>query len=235
MNPEDLAALPENFVVSIDGPAGSGKSTMARLLAGAIGGVTIDTGAMYRAVTAAALERGVAPGDAAAVANVAASLRIEFERSAEGQKTIVDGADYTARIREPDVNAAVSVVAANPDVRRILVDLQREMGKTGRVVMEGRDIGSNVFPDAFFKFFIVAGDEVRAERRKKEMKEAGHGVSREEVLLNIRERDRIDSSRAAAPLIKPPGAREVDTSNLNIDEVLHTMINFMVSGGGISS
>lgn len=235
MNAKSPANLPESFVVAIDGPAGSGKSTMAKLLAGAIGGVTIDTGAMYRAVTAVALERGVVPDNEAAVAEVAASLRIGFERSGEGQKTLVDGKDYTARIREPDVNGAVSTVAANPAVRRMMVDLQRGMGKSGRVVMEGRDIGSNVFPDAMFKFFIVAGDEVRAERRKKEMKEAGHGVSKEDVLRNIRERDRVDSSRAAAPLIKPHGAHEVDTSNLNIDEVLQTMIDFMVSGGEISS
>ncbi|MGK7346630.1 MAG: (d)CMP kinase [Candidatus Nitrospinota bacterium M3_3B_026] len=221
--------LPKNFVVAIDGPAGSGKSTMARLLAARIGGVYIDTGAMYRAVTARALDTGADPADEEAAARIARSIRIEFLREENGQKTIVDGENLTERIRRPDVNDNVSIVSAHPGVRQSMAALQRRMGESGRVVMEGRDIGSNVFPGAMFKFFLVADDAVRAERRLKDFKKAGVKTTRGRVLKNIQTRDRIDSGRAAAPLVKPQDAVEINTTRLGVDEVLNIMIERMFS------
>ncbi|MBI4829130.1 MAG: (d)CMP kinase [Nitrospinae bacterium] len=158
-------------------------------------------------------------------------VRIEFIPGAQGQRVIVNGADWTRRVREADVNAAVSHVAAHPAVRERMVKLQRAMGTYGRVVMEGRDIGTHVFPGAAFKFFLVAGDRTRAGRRHAELADAGMAADEGAVLHNIRERDRIDSSRAAAPLRRAPDAVEIDTSNMNVDEVLQRMLAFMVSGG----
>ncbi|VAX14968.1 Cytidylate kinase [hydrothermal vent metagenome] len=228
----DLSKFPDNFIVAIDGPAGSGKSTLAKRVAEKIGGVMIDTGAMYRAVTAKALDLSLDPADEKAVGKIAESITIEFQRDGHAQRIIVDGADYTARIRDKDVNERVSEVATYPSVRQRMVALQREMGKTGRIVMEGRDIGSNVFPDARFKFFLVADEKVRAQRRMLEMNRAGIEASLAQVMENIKARDKTDSERKDAPLIKPPGAVEIDTGHLNIDEVLARMIQFLVSGGG---
>jgi len=224
--------LPDSFVVAIDGPAGSGKSTMAKLLAKELGCVSIDTGAMYRSVTAKAIDAGVSPADERAVAEIAGSTDIEFRRDGDIQKTFVDGVDFTERIREPDVNEHVSTVAANPAVRERMVAIQRRMGSRGRVVMEGRDIGSNVFPDARFKFFLVADDSVRAGRRLKEMEEAGRKATGDQVLENIRARDAKDSAREYAPLTKPDDAVEIDTSDLSVDSVLRKMIEIIFSSLG---
>lgn len=226
---KSLKDLPERFVVAIDGPAGSGKSTIAKLLAEKIDGIHIDTGAMYRSVTAKALDSGINLSDPDAVGKLAESTNIHFERSGSGQKTFIDGVDSTARIREPDVNDHVSTVAAYPEVRRIMVELQREMGRHGRVVMEGRDIGSNVFPDADFKFYLNANSVIRAERRLLDMGALGHEVSKEEALASINERDMKDSSRESSPLMKADDAVEIDTSHLNIDDTLQKMIKRLVS------
>ena len=218
---------PSRFVAAIDGPAGSGKSTLAKLLAEKIGGVYIDTGAMYRAVTARALDAAIAPSNESAVGEIADSINIEFKREGALQKTFVDGVDFSARIRQPDVNASVSIVAAQSAVRKRMVALQREMGKHGRVVMEGRDIGTNVFPDADVKFFLVADDTVRAKRRLAEMDAKAANVNHDTVLANLRERDAIDSTRAEAPLRKAEGAVEIDTSDLTIDQVLQNMLKII--------
>jgi len=228
----DLSKFPDNFIVAIDGPAGSGKSTLAKRLADKIGGVMIDTGAMYRAVTAKTLDLNLDPADEKAVGKVAESITMEFEKKGRTQKVMVDGVDFTERVRDNDVNENVSAVAVYPAVRQRMVALQRRMGEKGRIVMEGRDIGSNVFPDARFKFFLVADEQVRAKRRMLEMRKAGIDASLEQVTGNIRARDKTDSQRKDAPLVKPSGAIEIDTGHLNIDEVLARMIQFLVSGGG---
>lgn len=216
--------LPGRFIIAIDGPAGSGKSTMARLLAARLGFTNIDTGAMYRAVTALLLDAGLDPSDEKAAEAAAGGMNLNFERAGAGQKTIVNGADFTARIRRPDVDASVSIVAAHPGVRKRLVDIQRLMGGAGRVVMEGRDIGSHVFPDADVKFYLAARDQTRAERRGKDLAAQGLAAAHESTLAGIRDRDRLDSQRATSPLVKPEGAVEIDTSDLTIDEALEKML-----------
>jgi cytidylate kinase len=233
--------FPDRFVIAIDGPAGSGKSTMARLLAGRLGLMNIDTGAMYRAVTALMLDAGQDPADEKAAETAASGMSLHFELAQDGQKTVVNGADFTARIRRPDVDSAVSVVAAHPGVRRRLVETQRRMGGAGRVVMEGRDIGSHVFPDADVKFYLAARDETRAERRGKDLEAQGSAAPHEQTLAGIRNRDRLDSRRATSPLVKPEGAFEIDTSDLTIDAALERMLEMTFckinrrSGGPVKS
>lgn len=238
---ENIHSLPDRFVVAIDGPAGSGKSTMAKLLANRLGMVNIDTGAMYRAVTAIMLDAGLDPADEKAAETAASGMTLHFERSDGGQKTIVNGADFTARIRRPDVDSSVSVVAAHPGVRRRLVDIQRRMGSSGRVVMEGRDIGSHVFPDADVKFYLGASDHTRAKRRLKDLAAQGTAITEESTLAGIRDRDRLDSQRATSPLVKPEGAVEMDTSDLTIDAAMEKMLETIFckinrrSGGPVKS
>lgn len=224
----DTANLPARFIVAIDGPAGSGKSTLAKIMAEKLGAVYIDTGAMYRSITAKTIDDNIDPNDHDAVAKIAASINIEFQRDGATQKTFVNGADFTSRIRQPDVNEMVSVIAAQPDVRSLMVEAQRRMGANGRVVMEGRDVGSHIFPNAEYKFFLIASDETRAERRVKEMREQGMTVDKNAVLANIRERDRIDSTRESSPMIKAPDAVEIDTSKLGIDEVQEKMLQRLI-------
>ncbi len=194
-------------VVAIDGPAGAGKSTLARSVAEHLGLERLDTGAMYRAVTWAALSRGIAPGDADAVARLARALDIEV-----AARVLVDGEDATAGIRTPEVDAAVSVVAANPDVRVEMVRRQRAwLAGRGRGVMEGRDIGTVVLPDADVKIYLTAAPETRAQRRARER---GQGDRVGDVEAALSRRDRLDSTRAASPL---PSAQDVAADAKVID------------------
>lgn len=216
-------------VVAIDGPAGAGKSTVARLVAAAIGATYVDTGAIYRAVALACLERGVEVTHSEAAAAVAADVDISFVSGV----LYLDGRDVSARIRAADVTAAVPLVASHPQVRDALVGLQRRAAAAGNVVMEGRDIGSNVVPDAPVKIFLTASIDERARRRWLETPGASE-ADLETIKAAIIERDRHDSARAAAPLVQAPDAHVVDTSTLSIDEVVGRIVAIVeeVTGGG---
>jgi len=207
-------------VIAIDGPAGSGKSTVARAVAERLGLEYLDTGAMYRGVAHAALARGVDPNDADAVAAVARSMELDVTQS----RCLVDGEDASAAIRGPEVTSAVSAVAANPKVRVELVARQRRwVAELGGGVMEGRDIGSVVFPDAELKVYLTASAEVRARRRAAEFP----GMDIDRVADEIRRRDDADSSRAASPLVTADGARVLDTSVLTVDEAVDAIVEML--------
>jgi len=203
-------------VIAIDGPAGAGKSTVGRAVADRLGVGYLDTGAMYRAVTFAVLRRGVDPRDEEAVLGVAQTV----EMTVGEERVMVDGVDATREIRGREVTSAVSSVAANPAVRSLLVDAQRSWVVTrGGGVVEGRDIGTVVFPDADLKLFVTASPRVRAERR---VAEAGGDV--DEMEASIIERDRLDSTRETSPLAVDPAAVTLDTSGLSIDEVVAAVV-----------
>ena len=206
-------------VVAIDGPAGAGKSTIARALARRLGIRYLDTGAMYRAVAFAVLRDQVDPNNETQVEALASTLEVQLDESG----VTVDGVDATAEIRSPEVNAIVSRIAAMSSVRTLLRNQQRDwVSRNGGGVVEGRDIGTVVFPDATLKLFVTARPEVRAQRR---VAESGGDV--DEIARSIAERDRIDSTRADSPLAEANGSTLVDTSDLSIEEVverIHSMV-----------
>lgn len=208
-------------VIAIDGPAGAGKSTIARALAERLGLQYLDTGAMYRAVTFAALRRGVDVDDVAAIGELAEGLELVVEDG----RVHVDGVDASTEIRSSAVTSAVSVVAANSRVRRELRSRQRDwVGERGGGVVEGRDIGSVVFPDAELKLYLTASPRTRAERR---VAQAGGDV--DEIATAIAERDRLDSTRSDSPLTEASGAVTVDTTGLSVDDVLDQIIGMLRS------
>jgi cytidylate kinase len=207
-------------VIAIDGPAGSGKSTVARLLAARLGYLYLDTGAMYRAVALLALKDGVALDDSASLAALTKAARIHF--AAEG-RIVARDEDVSDEIRRPSVSAAVSEVSAHAVVRELLVEEQRHLAEGADVVMEGRDIGTVVFPDAALKVFLTARPDVRAERRRKELVAKGEHSSAAETLAAIEARDTYDSSRTVAPLRRADDAVELDTSDLTIDGVVEAL------------
>ena len=208
-------------VVAVDGPVGSGKSTVARRVADRLGYVYLDTGAMYRAVGLLATEAGVDLSDEAAVVPVARDARLRFD--GDGRLWAGDR-DVSDRIRTLEIGGAASVVSVLPGVRRLLVERQRELGAGADIVMEGRDIGTNVFPDADVKVFLTARPEVRAARRAAELRAKGEDVDEAEVLAALVERDRRDSERVVAPLRKAADAVEVDTTGLTLEEVVDTVV-----------
>lgn len=204
------------LVIAIDGPAGAGKSTVGRALARRLNLAYLDTGAMYRAMTFAALQRGVCEQDLDDVAAMAPTVSIEMS----GDTVMVDGMDATAAIRGREVTEAVSQISANTVVREVLVDRQRAwVAEHGGAVVEGRDIASVVFPDAALKLYVTASPRVRAERRVAEV-----GGDVREMEASIIERDRKDSTRADSPLTAVPDAVQVDTTGLTIDEVLEHIV-----------
>jgi cytidylate kinase len=209
-------------VIAIDGPAGSGKSTVARAVASALGMDYLDTGAMYRAVAFAALRRGIDPEDADVVARLAEQVDLTV-----ADTVTVDGVDATIEIRGPEVTRAVSTVAANPRVRRELDRRQREWAAVHRGgVIEGRDIGSVVFPDADVKVYLTATDAERAGRRSKEVL----ALEYDQVAADIARRDHVDSTRSAAPLTVAPGAVVVDTTGRPVEEVIQAVLDLAVGG-----
>lgn len=211
-------------VVAIDGPAGAGKSTAARLLAQRLGFVLVDTGALYRGAALAALERGVDWEDGAALGTLIDTLDLTFERDADGTaRLVIDGIDRSGDLRTPTISTGASRVSRHAEVRAALLGLQRKLGAAGGVVLEGRDIGTVVFPDAEVKVFLTASDEARAARRFEELEGAGHSVDRACVLADMRERDRLDSERDIAPLRAADDATVLDTSDLDLEQVLERL------------
>jgi CMP/dCMP kinase len=203
--------------IAIDGPAGAGKSTVARRVADALGWEYFDTGAMYRAITLAALRRGIEPTDDTGLAELTRALQLE----PRGSAIYLDGVDVAAEIRSPAVNEAVPVVAAQPSLRSELVALQRALSMRGNVVMEGRDIGTKVLPDAEIKVWLTADLDERARRRADEMGE--DDLTR--LRVAIESRDAADESRDSSPLRKADGALEIDSTGLTIDEVVQRIVD----------
>tara|TARA_Y100001960_G_C14694913_1_gene838485 strand:- start:50 stop:706 length:657 start_codon:yes stop_codon:yes gene_type:complete len=207
------------MIIAIDGPAGSGKSTIAKLIAKQLNFRYIDTGAMYRAVAWTALQKGLSLMDESAMARIAKNLKIEFVPSAEGQAVMVDGKNTTALLKDEIVGRGAATVAAQKFVREVLVDQQRKIGKTGNMVMDGRDIGTVVFPEAQKKFFFIADAEERGRRRYKELKSKNPGLDLKTIVEEIQQRDYEDRNRNISPLVKADDALEIDTTRLSIEEV----------------
>ena len=207
------------MIITIDGPAGSGKSTVAKLLAERLHVRFLDTGAMYRAVALAVLSAAADENDHAAVAQVASLSSISFRED----RLFLNDQDVTSEIRSPQVTAVSSIIASNPSVRERLVELQREIGRKGSMVTEGRDHGTVVFPDAEHKFFVTANLESRARRRQRELAHKGVNQPISVVMDQLRQRDNRDESRAHAPMKPADNAMVIDTSDLTIAQVVETI------------
>ena len=208
------------MIIAIDGPAGSGKSTIAKLIADDLGFVYLDTGAMYRLVTLKALNDGIL-GNLEKIEEMLNNLNIDIR----GNRFYLDDIDVSEEIRKPVVSGNVSDIAAIREVREKMVDLQRKLSKSKSVILDGRDIGTVVFPNADVKIFLVADAKERANRRYKELIEKGENVRIEEIYENILKRDEIDSTRKESPLKKAEDAIEVDTTSKNIEEVKNEILN----------
>jgi cytidylate kinase len=211
-------------VIAIDGPAASGKSTTARLVAERLGYLHIDTGAMYRAVALKVLREEIDPADVKAVEAVVGSTAVTLKRVSGKLRTFLDGVDVTDKIRSREVAKAASIASAFRGVREAMVREQRKLGKDGGIVLEGRDIASVVFPNAELKVFLTASLKERVRRRQRELIEQGVNVDIESLREEISERDRKDATRDASPLVKAPGAIEIDTSNLSIEEQVSLVV-----------
>ncbi len=209
--------------VAIDGPAGAGKSTLARQLARDLGYIYVDTGAMYRAVGLYALRAGADPADPAAVDPLLPGIRLRLAVLDGEQHIYLNGEDVSALIRTEEVGMAASAVGANPAVRAFLLGLQRDMARTGNVLMDGRDIGTVILPDATVKIFLTASPEARARRRWLEYQAAGRPDRYEDVLADVKRRDEQDSGRAAAPLRRAEDAVLLDTSAMDLAQSLAAM------------
>ncbi len=213
------------LVVAIDGPAGVGKSTVAKLLASRLGYLYLDTGALYRATAWAVIESGLDPADAEAVAVFLPTLTLQMQFHHGAARVLVNGKDVSGELRTPLVSSAASVVSAMPVVRAWLLPIQRQIGQGGAVVAEGRDMGTKVFPSAGVKFFLEADPTVRAQRRHRELVAAGHSGALEETTTDLAGRDTRDRSRSIAPLVPAEDAQFIDTSTLSIAEVVDLMMS----------
>ncbi len=211
-------------IITIDGPAGAGKSTVAKLLATRLGYRYLDSGALYRALAWKVLKAGLDPADEPAIAPLLAGTAIALESSPDDARVLLDGRDVTQDIRSPDVSRAASAVSALPAVREWLIPLQRQIASAGGMVAEGRDMGTRIFPQADWKFFLQADLEVRARRRQDEFAKAGHAVKFEDTLKELNQRDSQDRSRNLAPLVPATDARLIDTTGLSVDQVLERLL-----------
>lgn len=217
-------------IIAIDGPAASGKSTVARRVARALGDLYVDSGAVYRGITLAVLQRGVDPADENAVMQVLTGVDMEFFEHDGAVNFRLDGVEPGDALRTQEVNNAVSPVAALGGVRRQVVAWLQGLARLGNLVMEGRDIGTAVFPDTPLKFYLDASPEERARRRHVEMSDRGAGVDREAVDANLRRRDDIDSRRARDPLTVAPGANVVDSTGMEIEDVVAVILDRVKRG-----
>lgn len=206
------------FVVAVDGTAGSGKGSVTKVVAEKLNLVTIDTGAMYRSVTLAILEQNVALEEIDKIEDILKGIKIEFVDDGDNKKVFLNGKDVTLKIRSKEVNELVSPVSTIKIIREHLANMQREMAKSIDVIMEGRDIGTNVFPNADVKIYLDATPEERAMRRFRQNEENGIEIPFEEILKNVKERDYIDSHREIAPLTKAPDAVYIDSTGMTIEE-----------------
>lgn len=215
------------LIIAIDGPSGAGKSTIAKEVAQRLGYLYIDTGAMYRAVGLRALQLNPQLEDVSKIIAVAATSRIELRDDHGLLRVLLDGSDVTEAIRSEPVSQAASIVSSVSEVRQILVRAQQELGAAGSVVMEGRDIGTKVFPNADLKIYMDASEATRARRRLEDNKRRGNLLTLEEIIAEIRERDRRDCQRTDSPLIKTEDAVYIDTSEMTIEEVIQAVLRLV--------
>ena len=220
-------AKTKRWIIAIDGPSGAGKSTVAKLLAKRLGYVVLDTGAMYRAVAFRAKQTGLCLEDEESLSRLASSLRVTFLTRNEELRVLCDGEDITEAIRSPDMSSLASDISKREGVRNALVRMQREMGRVGGVILEGRDIGTVVFPDADVKFYLDADAEERARRRTEELIGKGVKVTFQETLEDVIRRDRSDMTRAISPLRKAKDAVVIDSTHLSAEEVVENMIHLI--------
>lgn len=216
-------------VIAIDGPAGSGKSTTAKILAARLGYQYLDTGAMYRALTWFALQNGVAPSDGAKLGCLARSVAIEFETGEDVNRVFINGTEVTEQIRTPMVTQTVSEVAAHKEVRAAMVDKQRVLGEKGEIVAEGRDTTTTVFPEADVKVYLECSVETRAQRRLIDLVKMGVSTSLDELKKDIERRDEYDSTRKHSPLTRPKDAYLIDTTNLSIEGQVEKILELLKS------
>lgn len=219
--------------IAIDGPAGAGKSTIAKLIANKLGFTYIDTGAMYRALTWKAMQNGIDLNDSQALANLAKSTNINFQYISGEQRVICDGHDVSEVIRSPEVSSAVSAVASQGQVREVMVAMQQVMASHLHVVMDGRDIGERVLPDADYKFFLTASLDERVSRRKRELAGRGYTLDEDALRRDIAERDRMDMERAVGALKILPDSIMIDTTGQSIQEVCARILGLLKEDGHV--
>ena len=205
--------------VAIDGPSGAGKSTVARAAAAKLGYVYVDTGAMYRSIGLAVCRRGIAGEDTTGIIATLPEIAIQLTYQDGAQHVLLNGEDVSEAIRTPEISYYASKVSAVPEVRRFLLETQRNMAKNGNILMDGRDIGTTVFPDAELKIFVTASPEIRAQRRYDELKAKGEEAGFDEILENVRQRDYIDQNREVSPLRKADDALLLDNSHMTISQL----------------